>query len=374
MKVALVTSAYPVEGNTIRGGVSGVCYYLVSELTRQPDVKVSVLVLGAGPSHVEVMTRSECDIHFVLSSKARTIRKGIEGGQVETKARELGCDLIHSQGNAGILRDCTLPTLLTVHGINERDTLYRHPSLSGRARAWWISRTEGRYRKEVPNVIVISPYLLPFLSSSQKIWEIRNPVDNQFFVLPRTPKEGSVLFAGVVAPIKNVHTLIQGFGQFRKSHGFGQLVIAGETNRYPGYTQACKALISELGMTQCVDFMGSLDLLELQMELSQSQVLALCSHHEVAPLVISEAMAAAVPVLASNVSGIPYMLEDGVTGRLVNPDSPDSIVQGLEQLLMRDNLEMMSRNARASAEKWSRGNVVAESTKAVYAEILGHKQ
>jgi glycosyltransferase involved in cell wall biosynthesis len=62
-------------------------------------------------------------------------------------------------------------------------------------------------------------------------------------------------------------------------------------------------------------------------------VAVLPSYREALGLVILEAMALARPVVASDVGGIPEMVEDGVTGLLVAPRDPDALADAIVRLL-----------------------------------------
>lgn len=62
-------------------------------------------------------------------------------------------------------------------------------------------------------------------------------------------------------------------------------------------------------------------------------------------MVVLEAQAAGVPVIASNVGGVPDLIENGVTGLLTDPARPASMPEALQQLL--DNPEL----ARKLAER-----------------------
>lgn len=50
-------------------------------------------------------------------------------------------------------------------------------------------------------------------------------------------------------------------------------------------------------------------------------------------MVVLEAQAAGVPVIASNIAGIPDLIKNGMTGLLTEPDSPVTMPQALEKLL-----------------------------------------
>jgi len=54
--------------------------------------------------------------------------------------------------------------------------------------------------------------------------------------------------------------------------------------------------------------------------------------------VLVEAMASAVPVVSTRISGIPELIDDSVDGSLVPPDDPDALARALEELLTDDAL------------------------------------
>jgi glycosyltransferase involved in cell wall biosynthesis len=86
-----------------------------------------------------------------------------------------------------------------------------------------------------------------------------------------------------------------------------------------------------LGVLPKVRFMGHRD--DVPAILSESDLFVLPSESEASPNVILEAMAAGLPVVASNVGGIPELVTDGVTGSLVAPADSDALAAALLDLL-----------------------------------------
>lgn len=85
--------------------------------------------------------------------------------------------------------------------------------------------------------------------------------------------------------------------------------------------------------------------------LSASDVFVLPTMTEALPTVLSEAMAARLPIVASRVGGVPEMITEGVNGRLVEPGDPRSLATTCLQLLA---------SPPARAEMGTRGRAVAE--------------
>lgn len=99
---------------------------------------------------------------------------------------------------------------------------------------------------------------------------------------------------------------------------------------------------SELGIASVVEFAGRLSEADTLDEIARADLLVLSSFMEGLPIVLMEAMAIGVPVVASRVAGIPELVEDGVTGLLFTPANWDELAVRMNQLLadpaMRDRL------------------------------------
>ena len=84
-----------------------------------------------------------------------------------------------------------------------------------------------------------------------------------------------------------------------------------------------------------VTFLGRCDAGRVRGLLRGAAALVVPSIYEGMPLVILEAMEAGVPVVVSRVSGIPEVVEDGVTGWLVPPEDPAALAAALSEVLDR---------------------------------------
>ena len=66
---------------------------------------------------------------------------------------------------------------------------------------------------------------------------------------------------------------------------------------------------------------------------SAADLLVLPSHSEGSPLVVMEALSCGTPVLATNVGGVPQLIEAGRNGELVSPRQPEALAENLLGLL-----------------------------------------
>jgi glycosyltransferase involved in cell wall biosynthesis len=121
-----------------------------------------------------------------------------------------------------------------------------------------------------------------------------------------------------------------------------------------------------------VKFLGRQDAGRVRGLLRGAAALVVPSIYEGMPLVILEAMEAGVPVVASRVSGIPEVVEDGVTGWLVPPEDPEALAAALAEVLEHPDEARKRGEAgrRRVDERFRPRNAVAAWKQAVLGEEL----
>ncbi|NQV05522.1 glycosyltransferase [bacterium] len=99
---------------------------------------------------------------------------------------------------------------------------------------------------------------------------------------------------------------------------------------------ALRELAAGSGVADRVVFAGTRS--DVPRYTAAADVFVLPSLTEALPTVIAEAMAGALPVVATAVGGIPEMVNDGTTGLIVPPDSPQRLADAVKRLLSQPNL------------------------------------
>ena len=94
--------------------------------------------------------------------------------------------------------------------------------------------------------------------------------------------------------------------------------------------QRLQNLCQELGLADMVVFLGRSSQDSLPYYYSAAEVVVMPSHYESFGMVALEAMACGIPVVASQVGGLAYLVKDGVTGYVV----PDGDIEALSYCLM----------------------------------------
>jgi len=108
-----------------------------------------------------------------------------------------------------------------------------------------------------------------------------------------------------------------------------------------------EALVDDLGLRSRVIFTGAIPHKDVPRTLAKMDILAMPSIHDAFGVAALEAQAMEVPVVATRVGGIPEVVEDGMTGVLVEPRNVEQLAQAIIGLLEDPDLRMeMGRKGR----------------------------
>jgi glycosyltransferase involved in cell wall biosynthesis len=369
MRVAIVT-AFPDDPETPRGGVEAVSTTLVGAL-RAHGADLHVLTVRTAVTRPQSRVWQGVPITVLPKTGGSTLTSAIGSDRraVQQWLREFGPDVVHAHDTFGMMvHGVDIPRVLTIHGF-----IYEDTRVSGRrfARARSIAWRyfETRTWAAFPHIISISPYVRERLQGIARgsIHDIDNPIaDACFSIARREPTLPTVFSAAVISRRKNTLGLIEAVRLLRDRGVVLQLRLAGATVE-PRYGAAVEAAIAAARLQDVVTVLGPLTTRAIRDELAAADVFALVSREENAPLSIEEAMAAGVPVVTSNRCGMPYMVDDGKTGWLVDPENPTEIADRLARVLHAgEQRRVMGERARAVARERFHPARVAARTIDVY--------
>jgi glycosyltransferase involved in cell wall biosynthesis len=183
------------------------------------------------------------------------------------------------------------------------------------------------------------------------------------------PVAGRITWVGRFNRLKGVHLLIQALPLVRERVPTAHLRLVGPTDNAE-YLADVRRLSQATGCEERVEFVGAVNSQALPMEYAIASVVALPSLQENAPMSVMEAMAAARPVVASRVGGIPDFIADRVTGALVTPGSVQELADALAWVLVDEcRRQHLGVEARSRAGKQFEPSAVAERHEAVYADM-----
>lgn len=235
-------------------------------------------------------------------------------------------DIIHAhyalpQGFLGLLLKYfkSKPLIITVHGSDI--TLLSKNLLAGQVMRFVLKRAD--------RVIAVSNFLKGEVEKmgvpQERIDVIYGGVTLSEDSEPFEPDGRVVTFIGSLVPQKGVDVLIAAFKKIETENT--NLIIVGDGPERRRLEAMAKGNIQFLGRRK-----GIKNVLE------KSEVLVLPSKEEGFGLVLLEAMAAGVPVVAANVGGIPEIVADGQSGILVERENIEQLAEAIDRVLQAEEL------------------------------------
>lgn len=367
-----------IMADTGIGGIQKVCLDIVSSLDAE-QYAIAILTTNQNVHHWEQRFRSVVEYLWLLPAVTEK-RKYFP--IIETVVRRLRIELIcitHSRiGYACIpllrQRFLTLKIVDLLHNREwqKRKNLemieYAHQFDS------WIDR----------RIVVnhdVERYLIEcYHTDPQKVTVIHNGVDVTLFDPSTVPagiyrthyqikeSERIISFIGRLSPEKRPDMVIELAEWFRqRGHQNIRIFLAGNGREHG----ALQEKIAQSGCQTMVIMTGAID--DSHALLQDTDILFLCSEMEGLPIVVLEALAMQVPIIAPCVGGIPELVIDGENGYLIPFDQNFIDVCG-QKILMLLSDEMrynhMAQNNRQRAEKYFSLSKMTADYDAVFQELL----
>jgi len=249
------------------------------------------------------------------------------------KVSELKCDfapdLIHVNSadettffHLATANACPAPTLLTLHGLGPERTNDEHSMVRQMLQAAdWITCCS---RSTLQEAEQIAPEIESVASVIHNARRIPEPVRD-----PRLPDKPGLLCLGRLSAEKGFDVVLTALAELTSRVAEARLAIAGDGPE----REALTAQASALGLSRRVDFLGWVAPDQIPALIAAAAVVVVPSRWEGFGLAALEAALMARPVVASDVGGLREVVEDGVTGLLVPPESSDRLADAIEHLL-----------------------------------------
>ncbi len=339
-----------------------------------PEVEVHVVSCVRQPVQSPAKLAPNIFYHSLVVPKIGWMNTLFQGciRATRKKIRELAPDLVHGQGTE---RDCALaavfsgfPNVITLHGnMRAVARVNRVPPFSYN---WLAARLEGLVLPRTDGIVCITRHTLNLVKPwARRTWIVPNAVDASFFDVqsapdPAAPPHG--LCVGTIVRHKNQNDFIRALDPLAKAVKF-KMLFASEPSR-DRYGAEFYRLVRERPWCEPI---GYLDREQLKARLAAASFLALPSREENCPMVVLEAMAAGVPVLAANVGGVPDLIQHELNGLLCDPAQPETFRAGVARLLEDRSLAVrLATAAKAQARERFYPLVIANKHLEIYREIV----
>lgn len=190
-----------------------------------------------------------------------------------------------------------------------------------------------------------------------------------------------LLFVGRIEQIKGIDVLLQALAILKKESGQSLqnlclAIIGGAVDdeaEEDAELNRLKALGVELGLDGLVAFLGAKNQETLQYYYSAAEAVIMPSHYESFGMVALEAMACGTLVVASEVGGLAYLVQDGVTGLHVPTSDPVELAGKIRLILENEALRReMAAAATAYARRYD-WSLIADQFEQLYLEVTGRQ-
>lgn len=368
IKVAMLTP-YLDETGSVPMHVRKLAYYL----SQRDDIELHIITIGNGK---ETTQTGNLIVHAIKQKYPYPLAFPILVRLLKRKIQEIKPDIVNAQTTnmpysttAAFVRH-KYPAVLTVRGILVKEARFI-TGIGSIFNTLFHKPNEKYVVSRIPDIIAVSSATRNVISSMSNsvIHVIRNGADfedMQNVELCESVRSPSILFVGHLAKIKGVNLLLEAIPIIKKVFPDVHVYIAGSG---PDEGKLRK-LVQKLNIEENVEFLGFVQGDLKYSYYKSADIFVLPSLWDSAPVVLPQAMICGRPIVASNVGGIPDMVENGETGVLFEPGNVEQLAEKLTILLQDRELREEMGKAGAERVKEFTWEKIAERTVGVYREIL----
>ena len=376
MTIAQIGS-YPLSKDCIRGGVESSVYGLAHALANQHRVYAIDL------PRIGETDRNEHDEQILVY---RFANNALHNQGAVKRAKDivntvcaLSPDVVHIHGTGLIsyqlyraFQKRGIKLMLTVHGllhVEKTNTLKRKFSLKNLYQYIVQSITEFRLLNRAKQIIVDTGYVAEMIRQyhdEHKIYRLPNMhvipqgINAHYTTIKCSIDSNMILSVGSISRRKGHLFLLKAFERVCESVPDAQLVVAGVLAEHDYYEelQMCLKYMSHANKVRILVNLPQEELYDLY---QRAAIYALHSQEESQGIALVEAMATGLPVVATKVGGIPYVVVDGTTGLLSDYGNDDAFSKSLIHLLNHQQIRLeLSNNAAKEANRYMWANIADE--------------
>lgn len=345
-------------------GAEAQLFTLVTTLNNQLTTNVSVAILNHGILEKK-LREAGIEVFVLDESKLNSLNIF---SQLISLIRRIKPDVIHTHrskeniiGSIAARLSGNIPTLRTAHGAPEhRPAWYHIPKMIIR----FIDRFCGRFLQK--RIIAVSEDLAGMLAKKyppNRIRVIQNGIDIERIAQSENPPETmqgryKVGIVGRLVPVKRVDIFIRTAHRLLREHS--ELNLSFHIFGDGPLRDELEGLNKQFDTHLRVNFEGHCH--DMHSEIKSLDALLMTSDHEGLPMVLLEAMALKIPVVAHAVGGIQPLLDNGSCGIMVKEHNPEGYAEAIVKLTCEPNLRnKITNNAFARINEHYSAELNADS-------------
>lgn len=357
-------------------------------LVKMCDIDLNIISVKKGLTHSTQTNKGGIRFHFIRTPFPLPLRLTWfyidDFFKLKKCIESIQPDLIHAHGTEGengflaVLQN--YPSIVSLQGIINHIYTAKM-SVQDLNLAWKLlmplqRKTELFAIKHADCVIAKSQYSADFakqFTTSAKVRIIPDPVGRHFLEFTLNDKESPIPIISFIGPAikrKGIFTFLNAIAKVQRH--FPQLKMMIATTKL--VDEDVKRVIDyarNLGISDRISFIGQLNNIEMPKFLQKVSVHVHTSYFDNFPNAVIEAMALAIPVVASKVGGISFIIDDGRTGFLCEAGNTNVFADKIIELLKDPHLRCeIGRNARQEVHKRFSPDKVCQQLYQTYKEVI----
>ncbi len=363
---------YPLDVNFVKGGIEASIYGLSSALKEENEIFIFDTPRNSFENDfVEIIEGITVYRYFGEKNNYNSLKRV---DKIIDDILKVAPKICHIHGSGYLqnklfkeLKRRKLNTIVTVHGlqyIEKKKELFKTKTLKSLFKYVMLSKNEFEIIENSNNIIVDTKYVGEKIIEYKKRGKINKipsisiipqGINSKFFSLntDSNSKENILLCVGAISQRKSQIKLVECFHKVLDANPNAKLIIAGFISEQEYYINLLKE-IKTRNLENHVEIHTENTQEDIYHLFSKSKLFVLYSEEESQGIVLAEAMAVGLPVVATNVGGIPHVIENKINGFLSDYDNSVDFTKNINMLL--NDLQLynkMSQQNIIEAQKYN---------------------
>ncbi len=378
--------AYPLSTDHIAGGVEASVYGLSH--VQSCDCEVHVFDCPRMATQQKVENDNGVIVHRFVNQGRRQMSSAWKAKQIAEEIIELKPNVCHIHGTNlyswlvyRALRKKKEPVVVTVHGlarVEKKSALKKRFSFKKLFQYVYQGWVEKQFLSQMPMAVVDTDYVKDRINQypikkKPIMHVVPQGIDESFFGLNCSKDSRVIVSIGAIGPRKGHLVTLKAFETMKQKVAEAKLVIAGTVADYP-YLERLRQSVEQSKYGSDVSICTDLSNEDVKQLYEEAHLFVLHSEEESQGIVFAEAMAVGLPIVATNVGGVPYVVGNEKNGLLLQYGDEKAFADAMA-FLMTDEKQWkaMSDASRVMSQNYH-WTIISNSIKLIYQSIVDNNE